>query len=395
MGYPPRQISITTRRNEPQHFLNFDDDDATSDTAAVTVHGMRIPPSPRNRRILPQLSPRREPLNLPAFQSSHVRTRRTSRGDSPYPIRSSSPNTTTTVSSFADSSDGHIIQSRSTNSFPRDELEMLRQRCSCPRSPTLLVTPNHDFLVDNKCIISPAFGRSTAQNNSISIVKQKCPICLESLISTSPSKEIGATVPCGHLFHVECFQKWHLYNKNSSTRQTDHHCNCPTCNKETVDFIRLYPDSETVNPEKYGEEGRKSISRDDNDDLELYKVKAERNQLKKEKERLQKEDAKHKRELNQLKLELNIMKREMNEPDLRMKITETFVTAKNGINYMLKCISRGCRRSSHHSNSHDILSVLSFDDDYDFSEVLSDDDETGTISLDDQDESLLVPTLLF
>jgi len=89
------------------------------------------------------------------------------------------------------------------------------------------------------------------------------------------------------------------------------------------------------------------------------------------------------------------MKREMKEPDLRMKITETFVTAKNGINYMLKCISRGCRRGSHHSNSHDILSVLSFDDDYDFSEVLSDDDETGTISLDDQDESLLVPTLLF
>jgi len=222
---------------------------------------------------------------------------------------------------------------------------------------------------------------------------------LESLVSTSPSKEIGATVPCGHLFHVECFQKWHSHKKNTSTRQTDHHCNCPTCNKETLDFVRLYLDSEALNSEDY-RDGRKSISCDD-DDLELYKVKAERNQLKKEKERLEKEDAKRKRELHQLKLELKKLKmlKVHKEPEPMKKIAETFVTVKNGINYMFKCISRGCRRSSHHSNSHDILSVLSFDDDYDFSEILSDDetsdDESGTISLDVQDESLMVPTLLF
>lgn len=384
LSYPPlHQISI--RRNESNHSLNSDD---VTDPA----YGLPIHPSSMSPRRLPRLTPRREPMNV-STQSFHAtrvcRTRRPSRGGSPYPIRISPPNTTTSVSSFNDSDD-EIMSSRSVTNFPRDEMEMLkRSRCPCPRSP-LLVTPQHDFLVDNKCIISPTFGRSAAQNDNISIV-DKCPICLENLCSTSPKKGICATVPCGHLFHAECFQKWQSCKKNTTSTRQSQHCNCPICNREISDFVRLYLTCEEVNPTNY-DAGRNSISSDD-DDLELYKVKAETNQLKKENERLVKEDAKRKRELHQIKLELKMMKR-LRDPGPMKKIAETFANAKNGMNYVLKCISRGCRRSSHHSNSHDILSVLSFDDDYDFSVIFSD-DENETISVDSQDESLMVPTLLF
>ena len=57
-------------------------------------------------------------------------------------------------------------------------------------------------------------------------------ICLEAL----SAETIGCSVPCGHCFHVECFQHY--------KRQTRGRLACPTCKTETTTFIRIFLDSE-------------------------------------------------------------------------------------------------------------------------------------------------------
>ena len=55
-------------------------------------------------------------------------------------------------------------------------------------------------------------------------ISTDCPICLEDL----SSKEFGNAFPCGHVFHLDCFQ-----NLGSNP-------NCPTCRKPTREFCRIY-----------------------------------------------------------------------------------------------------------------------------------------------------------
>ena len=76
-----------------------------------------------------------------------------------------------------------------------------------------------------------------------------CPICLEPIFQPPhPTTDtdgnsvgdgnvftIGATVPCGHLFHYDCFASWQASKSYGAVK-------CPTCNVKTDNFIRLYLD---------------------------------------------------------------------------------------------------------------------------------------------------------
>jgi hypothetical protein len=64
-----------------------------------------------------------------------------------------------------------------------------------------------------------------------------CVICLESLCSAEIP--IGATVPCGHCFHVECFAGWKHSKRGQSQRES---LKCPMCNNQTTSFCRIYLD---------------------------------------------------------------------------------------------------------------------------------------------------------
>jgi uncharacterized protein YoxC len=69
-----------------------------------------------------------------------------------------------------------------------------------------------------------------------------CVICLESLCSADIP--IGATVPCGHCFHVECFAGW----KHSKRGQSN--LKCPMCNHPTTAFCRIYLDLGAVDDDQ-------------------------------------------------------------------------------------------------------------------------------------------------
>eukprot|EP00536_Pseudo-nitzschia_multiseries_P011080 jgi/Psemu1/204888/e_gw1.360.2.1 len=88
---------------------------------------------------------------------------------------------------------------------------------------------------------------------------QNCPICLEPIFgdpSSSTTEDatggrcggggggncshntvynVGATVPCGHLFHYDCFGSWQASKSYGAVK-------CPTCNVQTQNFVRLYLD---------------------------------------------------------------------------------------------------------------------------------------------------------
>jgi hypothetical protein len=64
-----------------------------------------------------------------------------------------------------------------------------------------------------------------------------CVICLESLCSDD--NPIGATVPCGHCFHVECFAGWKHSKRGQNQRES---LKCPMCNNQTTAFCRIYLD---------------------------------------------------------------------------------------------------------------------------------------------------------
>ncbi|GAX21504.1 hypothetical protein FisN_4Hh567 [Fistulifera solaris] len=59
-----------------------------------------------------------------------------------------------------------------------------------------------------------------------------CTICLDSVIGVQP---IGAAYPCGHVFHLECWDGW----------VASQHCRqakCAMCNRPSEGFSRLYLD---------------------------------------------------------------------------------------------------------------------------------------------------------
>jgi Ring finger domain len=59
-----------------------------------------------------------------------------------------------------------------------------------------------------------------------------CAICLDPL----SSKSAGTCVPCGHCFHVECFDGWKAASHSKQSSK------CPTCNTKAKTFCRLYLD---------------------------------------------------------------------------------------------------------------------------------------------------------
>jgi hypothetical protein len=85
-----------------------------------------------------------------------------------------------------------------------------------------------------------------------------CPICLEDIFQPPPATEddvdgnngignannnnynIGATVPCGHLYHYGCFDAWRASSHGRAIK-------CPTCNIKTTDFTRLFLDISSIN----------------------------------------------------------------------------------------------------------------------------------------------------
>jgi hypothetical protein len=74
-------------------------------------------------------------------------------------------------------------------------------------------------------------------------VGSECPICFEKLIS-STNQDIGATVPCGHCFHWDCYQKWKDYQE----RKGGSNISCPTCRECSTGFMRIYITPETKKP---------------------------------------------------------------------------------------------------------------------------------------------------
>jgi hypothetical protein len=111
-----------------------------------------------------------------------------------------------------------------------------------------------------------------------------CPICLEDIFQPPPETEddvngnngignannnnynIGATVPCGHLYHYGCFDAWRASSHGRAIK-------CPTCNIKTTDFTRLFLDITSINGlvcqrANSGEDdiSLSSIEEDDDDD---------------------------------------------------------------------------------------------------------------------------------
>jgi hypothetical protein len=100
-----------------------------------------------------------------------------------------------------------------------------------------------------------------------------CPICLEPLLlrqttPTEPANEtllIGATVPCGHCFHLNC---WKQSFDSASRHQRPNVNNCPTCNVKTKSFMRLYLNA----PEKVKPVPAASVATTGNSNLTLNQV---------------------------------------------------------------------------------------------------------------------------
>lgn len=75
-----------------------------------------------------------------------------------------------------------------------------------------------------------------------------CPICLDSLCSSSASP-IGVATPCGHCFHRSCFQTWAVTSTHQSLRVTDGtemRPKCPTCNTLVTKFVDIYLNFDTI-----------------------------------------------------------------------------------------------------------------------------------------------------
>lgn len=78
---------------------------------------------------------------------------------------------------------------------------------------------------------------------SDSVGVSPCAICLEVLaVSSSSSSSLGACVPCGHVFHKSCFQRW----KTSCQQKQRDEIKCPSCNQISTQFTELFLDLPAV-----------------------------------------------------------------------------------------------------------------------------------------------------
>lgn len=60
---------------------------------------------------------------------------------------------------------------------------------------------------------------------------------------TPPKPKIGAVVPCGHVFHSSCWNRWQSAHKrrcNSDERSANEKCKCPMCNAPCDSFVQLF-----------------------------------------------------------------------------------------------------------------------------------------------------------
>ena len=71
------------------------------------------------------------------------------------------------------------------------------------------------------------------------------PILKEGQSSSSLTPTIGMNVPCGHCFHVSCYQRWDFMNVEQDKKTC-----CPTCKTRTQFLIRLRTGSCNVSKTK-------------------------------------------------------------------------------------------------------------------------------------------------
>jgi hypothetical protein len=66
-----------------------------------------------------------------------------------------------------------------------------------------------------------------------------CVICYSGL-----RDNVGACIPCGHVFHASCFQRWAVSQPekedSSEEEMSDSSSPCPLCMQPVVDFQRIY-----------------------------------------------------------------------------------------------------------------------------------------------------------
>jgi len=100
-----------------------------------------------------------------------------------------------------------------------------------------------------------------------------CSICLDHL-ATDP---IGATTPCGHCFHVHCFENWKQSSLGSA--RAGGNVKCPLCNNRTAEFHRLFLDltGATLQGEGGGDDDDDDLSTDCEEEEEDAVVNEERN----------------------------------------------------------------------------------------------------------------------
>jgi chromosome segregation ATPase len=70
-----------------------------------------------------------------------------------------------------------------------------------------------------------------------------CDICFKSFANSA----IGTTIPCGHIFHMKCFEAWTADRRSARTRTK---FLCPSCNESCScdkPFIRLYLTTDSKN----------------------------------------------------------------------------------------------------------------------------------------------------
>jgi vacuolar-type H+-ATPase subunit I/STV1 len=90
-----------------------------------------------------------------------------------------------------------------------------------------------------------------------------CSICLASL--AKKNQHLGVCVPCGHCFHVDCFNQYLAYRRN------DAHRKCPMCQSAVKGFYRVYLDLSKIGSSA----GNESFSPASRKDADEYKHKCE------------------------------------------------------------------------------------------------------------------------
>lgn len=79
-----------------------------------------------------------------------------------------------------------------------------------------------------------SYSSSSCNDNDNEEEKGTCCICLEALLSGESS--LGATVPCGHVFHNPCLEQLAAFRRGTCAAK------CPMCNTSPVTFVKLFLD---------------------------------------------------------------------------------------------------------------------------------------------------------